>query len=52
MVKSEEGKNLGGPYKTHEAAMQRMHQVEYFKHKGKESKGSMMKMPHKTMLGE
>lgn len=33
-VKSEEGKNLGGPYKTREQAKKRLKQVEYFKHKG------------------
>ncbi|MGH9405756.1 MAG: hypothetical protein ACRD3D_07975 [Terriglobia bacterium] len=27
------GKNLGGPYKTKEAAKKRLQQVEYFKHK-------------------
>lgn len=32
-VKSESGKNLGGPYKTREAAEKRLKQVEYFKHK-------------------
>jgi len=32
-VKSEDGsKNLGGPYRTHEAAVKRLQQVEYFKH--------------------
>ena len=34
MVKSEKGKNLGGPYKTKEEAQKRLRQVEYFKHKG------------------
>ena len=34
-VKSEGGKNLGGPYKTRAAAVKRLQQVEYFKHKGK-----------------
>jgi Arc/MetJ-type ribon-helix-helix transcriptional regulator len=33
-VKSEKGKNLGGPYKTKERAKKRLRQVEYFKHKG------------------
>jgi hypothetical protein len=33
-VVSESGKNLGGPYKTKEAAAKRLRQVEYFKHKG------------------
>jgi hypothetical protein len=27
------GKNLGGPYKTKEAAKKRLQQVEFFKHK-------------------
>lgn len=31
-VKSENGKNLGGPYKSLEEAMKRLKQVEYFKH--------------------
>lgn len=31
-VVSEKGKNLGGPYKTREAARKRLAQVEYFKH--------------------
>ena len=31
-VKSEKGKNLGGPYKTKEEAQKRLRQVEYFKH--------------------
>lgn len=34
-VKSEKGKNLGGPYKTKEQAKRRLHQIEYFKHKNK-----------------
>ena len=34
-VLSEEGKNLGGPYKTKEEAEARLAQVEYFKHRGK-----------------
>jgi len=34
-VRSEKGKNLGGPYKTKEAAEKRLKQVEYFKHAGK-----------------
>lgn len=38
-VKSEEGKNLGGPYKTREEAEHRLKQVEYFKHKGKKTAG-------------
>jgi hypothetical protein len=33
-VLSEKGKNLGGPYKSKEAAEKRLKQVEYFKHKG------------------
>jgi len=32
-VKSEKGKNLGGPYASREAAKKRLQQVEYFKHK-------------------
>jgi hypothetical protein len=32
-VKSEKGKNLGGPYKTKEEAQKRLKQVEFFKHK-------------------
>ena len=31
-VKSKKGKNLGGPYKSKEAATKRIKQVEYFKH--------------------
>lgn len=34
-VHSEEGKNLGGPYKTRAEAEKRLREVEYFKHKGK-----------------
>lgn len=34
-VVSENGKNLGGPYPSKEAARKRLNQVEYFKHKGK-----------------
>ena len=34
-VKSEEGKNLGGPYTTREDAEKRLQQVEMFKHLGK-----------------
>ena len=34
-VVSKEGENLGGPYKTREAAEKRLRQVEWFKHKGK-----------------
>ena len=32
-VRSEKGKNLGGPYKTKEEAQKRLRQVEFFKHK-------------------
>jgi hypothetical protein len=32
-VKSEKGKNLGGPYKTKTEAQKRLRQVEFFKHK-------------------
>lgn len=35
MVKSESGKNLGGPYKTLAEAKKRLQVVEFFKHKGK-----------------
>lgn len=28
-------KNLGGPYSTRTAALKRLRQVEFFKHKGK-----------------
>ena len=35
MVKSEKGRNLGGPYKTKEEAQKRLRQVEYFKHRNK-----------------
>jgi len=34
-VKSEEGKNLGGPYKTREQAKKRLKQVHYFSHQKK-----------------
>jgi hypothetical protein len=34
-VVSETGKNLGGPYPTKEQAVERLRQVEYFKHRGK-----------------
>jgi hypothetical protein len=30
-VLSSKGKNLGGPYKTREAALKRLRQVEFFK---------------------
>jgi hypothetical protein len=33
VVKSEKGRNLGGPYKTREEAKKRLQQVEFFKHK-------------------
>ena len=32
-VKSEKGKNLGGPYKTKQEAKKRLRQVEFFKHR-------------------
>jgi hypothetical protein len=38
-VKSEEGKNLGGPYNSREAAVKRLQQVEYFKHAKKKDGG-------------
>ncbi len=31
-VKSEKGKNLGGPYRTKMEAEKRLRQVEFFKH--------------------
>jgi hypothetical protein len=34
-VRSEKGKNLGGPYKSHEAAEERLAEVEKFKHMNK-----------------
>jgi len=34
VVSEGKGKNLGGPYKTKAAAVKRLGQVEYFKHKG------------------
>ncbi len=34
-VVSHKGKNLGGPYSSHAAAVKRLQQVEYFKHKKK-----------------
>lgn len=33
-VKSEKGKNLGGPYKSRKQAAKRLRQVEFFKHQG------------------
>ena len=35
VVLSHSGKRLGGPYKTRAAALKRLREVEYFKHKGK-----------------
>jgi hypothetical protein len=32
-VLSSKGKNLGGPYKTLEAAKKRLRQVEFFRHR-------------------
>ena len=32
LVKSEKGKNLGGPYSSRDQAVKRRKQVEYFKH--------------------
>lgn len=34
-VKSEKGRNLGGPYSSRAQAEKRLKQVEYFKKKGK-----------------
>lgn len=36
-VKSESGKNLGGPYDTKDKAEKRLQQVEYFKHRSNEN---------------
>jgi hypothetical protein len=36
-VKSEKGKNLGGPYSSKAEAEKRLSQVEYFKHKKKKT---------------
>lgn len=33
-VKSEKGKNLGGPYRSKAQAAKRLREVEFFKHKG------------------
>lgn len=33
VVSKRTGKNLGGPYKTKAEAVQRLRQVEFFKHK-------------------
>ena len=35
-VISKKGKNLGGPYKSREAAVKRLQQVEYFKKHGED----------------
>ena len=35
VVKSEKGKNLGGPYASKEQAEKRLKQVEFFKHQKK-----------------
>jgi hypothetical protein len=34
VVRSKNGKNLGGPYRTRQEAKKRLRQVEFFKHKG------------------
>lgn len=36
VVKSESGRNLGGPYKTKKQAQERLREVEYFKHHNKQ----------------
>lgn len=36
-VKSEKGKNLGGPYGSRGQAQKRLAQVEYFKHRKKKT---------------
>lgn len=38
VVLSEEGKHLGGPYKTRKEAEHRLRQVEFFKHGGHSKK--------------
>ena len=38
VVSESTGKNLGGPYKTKEQAEKRLEQVEYFKHRPKQTK--------------
>lgn len=35
VVKSEKGKNLGGPYRSRKLAEKRLRQVEFFKHQKK-----------------
>jgi hypothetical protein len=35
VVKSEKGKNLGGPYRSKKLAEKRLRQVEFFKHRKK-----------------
>lgn len=37
-VLSEDGKNLGGPYRSRSRAVERLQQVEYFKHKGSDDR--------------
>jgi hypothetical protein len=37
-VRSHEGKNLGGPYRSKAAAEKRLAQVEWFKSQGKQDK--------------
>jgi len=34
VISKKASKNLGGPYKTRQAALKRLRQVEFFKHKG------------------
>jgi hypothetical protein len=38
-VRSEKGRNLGGPYPKRGQAEARLDQVEYFKHKDQKGKG-------------
>jgi hypothetical protein len=35
VVKSEKGKNLGGPYRSRKLAEKRLRQIEFFKHRKK-----------------
>jgi hypothetical protein len=41
-VTSSKGKNLGGPYRTRAQAQKRLRMVEYFKHRDKGRKDSLV----------
>lgn len=45
-VKSEKGKNLGGPYSSRSQAARRLAQVEYFKHKAAEFIDKLTRISH------